>query len=628
MTSAGYGGHGSHEDRAGRGIGVGKRTLTEMLPPNIGTLQAKQDPAGIPAGGADVASLPTGSGRALPEAVRTKMERGLSADFSAVRVHESPQVAAMGARAFTRGTNIYFAPGQYAPDTPSGQELLGHELTHVVQQAQGRVQPDSEVAGMALNGDSSLEREADDRGAQAATGTQAATGGTQAATRTAVASHEAAEAPIQAQWGTAARVATGALGGVVVGGAAALLGAPALAAAGAGVLAAAAIGYMAGGGATPTTGGQTTNKQNTDTRTSGKDVGTSSKDVGTSSKDVGTSSTGEGGDEVTADHFGLYADQLRRRIDRRDQTCHEEIGYLQKLQSTVATLNNDCMALGYISARYEKMWNHLSSAAELRTSHAKGSAAIEEVLTNARGLIAAHALVIKKTIPEYRACMEQAADKDEEPLTRKKFGRLYGKYPRETKQQWQQQFAQSYAKTVTQLEQLEASILASYRALSGQPLDDALDDMEQLCEAREQVAADESFAKQARKGSHKSASPDAEVDDRKGKSLAPTKRAKRPSALTDASSNKTIQIVGADHPPNTGLTGSEQGKVTEFARLHGTVISGRLRDLMNERFGQFEQVNHWTIRISRGNRIEFDQAIAGNVITLTVKSIGKATYDH
>ena len=70
--------------------------------------------------------------------------------------------------AYTQGTDIHFAPGQFKPDTSAGQQLLGHELTHVIQQAEGRVQPTTEVGGMAVNDDLSLEHEADVMGAKAA----------------------------------------------------------------------------------------------------------------------------------------------------------------------------------------------------------------------------------------------------------------------------------------------------------------------------------------------------------------------------------------------------------------------------------------------------------------------------
>lgn len=123
--------------------------------------QREQASPGLPA---------SGGGRPMPAAVQAKMEGAFGADFSSVRVHESPHAAAMGALAFTQGTDIHFAPGQYAPGSQRGQELLGHELTHVVQQSQGRVRATAQAKGVALNDDASLEREADDLGARAARG--------------------------------------------------------------------------------------------------------------------------------------------------------------------------------------------------------------------------------------------------------------------------------------------------------------------------------------------------------------------------------------------------------------------------------------------------------------------------
>jgi len=104
------------------------------------------------------------------------MERAFGTDFSAVRIHQDARAEALGARAFTRGTDIHFAPGAYQPESPSGQELLGHELAHVVQQSQGRVPATLQAKGDAVNADASLEREADDQGARAARGEQVSTG--------------------------------------------------------------------------------------------------------------------------------------------------------------------------------------------------------------------------------------------------------------------------------------------------------------------------------------------------------------------------------------------------------------------------------------------------------------------
>jgi hypothetical protein len=98
----------------------------------------------------------------IPDAVKQRAEAALNSDFSDVRIHaNSAKAPAVGAIAYTQGTDIHFAPGSYNPSSGSGRSLLGHELTHVVQQAQGRVKPTTSVAGVPVNDNPSLEREAD-----------------------------------------------------------------------------------------------------------------------------------------------------------------------------------------------------------------------------------------------------------------------------------------------------------------------------------------------------------------------------------------------------------------------------------------------------------------------------------
>lgn len=99
----------------------------------------------------------------LPTTVLRRMEQFFDADLSAVRVHVGPQAASVGALAFTAGTDIYFAPGQYNPLSRDGLALLGHELTHVVQQREGRVNNPLD-GGSAVVFDPALESEADHMG--------------------------------------------------------------------------------------------------------------------------------------------------------------------------------------------------------------------------------------------------------------------------------------------------------------------------------------------------------------------------------------------------------------------------------------------------------------------------------
>jgi hypothetical protein len=112
-------------------------------------------------------NLSRGGGQALPEAVQKKMESFFGADFSDVRVHVGHEASSIGALAFTHGSNIYFAPGLYNPATPQGQQLLGHELTHVVQQRAGRVR-NPFGSGVAVVQDPLMEAEAERMGLRAA----------------------------------------------------------------------------------------------------------------------------------------------------------------------------------------------------------------------------------------------------------------------------------------------------------------------------------------------------------------------------------------------------------------------------------------------------------------------------
>ncbi len=112
------------------------------------------------------------SGKPMPESVRQKMETAFNTDFSDVRIHEGPEANSIGALAYTRGNHIHFQPGKYSPITQTGQQLLGHELSHVVQQRAGRVAV-PQAQGAPINSDSALEAEADRLGAKAARGESA-----------------------------------------------------------------------------------------------------------------------------------------------------------------------------------------------------------------------------------------------------------------------------------------------------------------------------------------------------------------------------------------------------------------------------------------------------------------------
>ncbi len=106
-------------------------------------------PAAAP--GADIsASCPCGGacprcagpGQRLEGGMQARMQAALGTDLAGVRVHTDPASAEAARRraanAFTIGQHLFFARGQYAPRTASGQRRIAHELTHVAQQRLGR----------------------------------------------------------------------------------------------------------------------------------------------------------------------------------------------------------------------------------------------------------------------------------------------------------------------------------------------------------------------------------------------------------------------------------------------------------------------------------------------------------
>ncbi|KEI67130.1 hypothetical protein A19Y_2176 [Planktothrix agardhii NIVA-CYA 126/8] len=77
-------------------------------------------------------------GSPLDAGMQRKMGKAMGADFSGVKVHTDSQSdklnRSLSSRAFATGPNLFFKQGEYNPGSKTGQELIAHELTHVVQQ--------------------------------------------------------------------------------------------------------------------------------------------------------------------------------------------------------------------------------------------------------------------------------------------------------------------------------------------------------------------------------------------------------------------------------------------------------------------------------------------------------------
>ena len=131
----------------------------------------------------------------MPEVMREKMENSFGMDLSGVKLYENKAVGDAGAEAVAQGNKIAFAPGKLDFSSTGGQELLGHEISHVASQARGEVQRSGFV------NDAALEARADKEGSMAARGQRvmAPYGGASSALSSASAA--SAAAPMQAKSG-------------------------------------------------------------------------------------------------------------------------------------------------------------------------------------------------------------------------------------------------------------------------------------------------------------------------------------------------------------------------------------------------------------------------------------------
>lgn len=90
-----------------------------------------------------------GAPQPMSPQLREKFEPGFSADFSNIRISRGYIPESLGVQAVAQGTDILL-------DHRAGMDVLGHELAHVVQQAQGRV-----ADGFPVVENAALEHEAD-----------------------------------------------------------------------------------------------------------------------------------------------------------------------------------------------------------------------------------------------------------------------------------------------------------------------------------------------------------------------------------------------------------------------------------------------------------------------------------
>lgn len=79
-----------------------------------------------------------GGGQPLDSKLQKQMGQAMETDFNGVKIHTGTQADSLNrslhSKAFTTKQDIFFRRGEYNPESRAGQELIAHELTHVVQQ--------------------------------------------------------------------------------------------------------------------------------------------------------------------------------------------------------------------------------------------------------------------------------------------------------------------------------------------------------------------------------------------------------------------------------------------------------------------------------------------------------------
>ena len=145
---------------------IGKLPAGHQMPGKHETIFRKEasPDSGLAPGHNVLNLIEKSSGTPIPAAVASRMTSALGYDVSGARIHTDGAAAEaakqLNALAFALGADIYFAEGRFAPGSAQGDELIAHELAHVVQHTEGRLPSASEGLQTSAPGDAAeLEAE-------------------------------------------------------------------------------------------------------------------------------------------------------------------------------------------------------------------------------------------------------------------------------------------------------------------------------------------------------------------------------------------------------------------------------------------------------------------------------------
>eukprot|EP01034_Spumella_vulgaris_P046006 gene46006-57356_t len=132
-----------------------KKSEPFFSPRHTGVLQKKETSFFSPSQPVNPAAQ---NSNGMPIRLKTAAEQFSGQNMDDVKVHyNSPEPRKVNALAYAQGNEVHIGSGQ--------ESHLPHEVWHVAQQKQGRVQPTHiQAKGVALNQDTALEKEADHMG--------------------------------------------------------------------------------------------------------------------------------------------------------------------------------------------------------------------------------------------------------------------------------------------------------------------------------------------------------------------------------------------------------------------------------------------------------------------------------
>lgn len=99
------------------------------------TVDSAAPPSPVPIPYPNIGSA--GEGRKLPASIKHELETKFGTDLSDVSVYTNHAPTLLGAKAFTSGNKIFFAPSPMNVFFEGNNASLAHEVSHIVQQRSG-----------------------------------------------------------------------------------------------------------------------------------------------------------------------------------------------------------------------------------------------------------------------------------------------------------------------------------------------------------------------------------------------------------------------------------------------------------------------------------------------------------